>query len=607
MSIFQQRGPSRALKELSRPSNLSRCVMLAASDLKLYAILSPKDEDLEDTHSRWTFDGKLHISSRQKVLKLLGSFVIVRAPDLLAAQFSLNCWLHGEATHMIFPVEVSRTKNLGALRQAIKAERFVTFGNIDAANIRLHHVLNCSSEDLEETAKGIDFEKPLLGIPLLSGIFSEPLVSNRVHVIVGCPSPDDRTMPIQVGEQDNVLASLAETFNRITMNDGPTPSVAAKLHEYAKIQSGSQSILDCRCPARKPVNTVAPPIQLFHPAFDPAYAIPDNFVRDVRDLMARFTLIYDGENTRRKEIGPVLSKAIGRFLGSITNSDKTSLDFVVQSSHGELPTYLIIDEEKNEFGDGGSDPSVQASFSFLRLFCQPEVMTSQVFPLSLLAEALLPIHSTHDDGQCHRIARILYALRESIQRLDSWYKGLNVAPFDLSPTFHFRFWPSPDSYRDSDTNTLVKFTYQKPLERDVSCVTYLAQTLEDNSKDIVVKFVTGTSYGADAHRHMASKGFAPRLLYYGGINVTPEMPSYGDLRMVVMERVKGWTLHEVLERKSEKTLIPSSFKSDLEHAFTHLHGAGYVFGDLRKPNVMVLPEGTPGSAAQLIDFDWAGE
>ena len=118
------------------------------------------------------------------------------------------------------------------------------------------------------------------------------------------------------------------------MNDGPTPSVSAKSHEYAKIQSGPQSILDCCCPARKLVNTVAPPVQLFHPAFayfsskafDPAYAIPDNFVCDVRNLMARFTLIYDRENPRQQEIRPLLLKAIGRFFSSITNSDKTSPD-----------------------------------------------------------------------------------------------------------------------------------------------------------------------------------------------------------------------------------------------------------------------------------------
>ena len=33
------------------------------------------------------------------------------------------------------------------------------------------------------------------------------------------------------------------------MDGIPTMSVAAKLHKYAKIQPGPQSILDCCCPA----------------------------------------------------------------------------------------------------------------------------------------------------------------------------------------------------------------------------------------------------------------------------------------------------------------------------------------------------------------------
>ena len=40
------------------------------------------------------------------------------------------------------------------------------------------------------------------------------------------------------------------------------PSFAAKSKEYVKDQSSLQRILDCRCPARNPVNAVAPPIQV---------------------------------------------------------------------------------------------------------------------------------------------------------------------------------------------------------------------------------------------------------------------------------------------------------------------------------------------------------
>ncbi|KAG6377490.1 hypothetical protein JVT61DRAFT_15298 [Boletus reticuloceps] len=323
------------------------------------------------------------------------------------------------------------------------------------------------------------------------------------------------------------------------------------------------------------------------------------------------------------------AKSRGRTIAEVVsdhlNADKTSPDLVATGKCRELQTYLVVTEDKNEFGDGGSDPSVQAAFSFQRIICQEEneeirlrcccpafmiahagpwlAIMGGIIPGDCIVQRLtdffwIPVHSTHDDNQFLRIARIFYALRESIECLDSWYKDTvnKVPPFKLSFRVpHPRFFPSPNAYRDGDN--LVRFEYQEPLELDVSCVTYRAKTLGDNPKDIVVKFVT--SYGADAHREMALAGLAPELLYYGEINVEPGMSSYGDLRMVVMEYVDGLTLNKAWEQRK----VPQSFQSDLCKAFQHLHDAGYVYGDLRQPNVMIMREGK----VQLIDFDWAGK
>ena len=109
----------------------------------------------------------------------------------------------------------------------------------------------------------------------------------------------------------------------------------------------------------------------------------------------------------------------------------------------------------------------------------------------------IPICSTLDNDQCYQIVHVLYALRESIQHLDSWYKTIkSVIPFNSSaPAMHPWFYPSPDTYLHNDAQ--VKFAYQRALERNVSCVTYLAKIIENNPKDIIIKFVT--SYGANAH------------------------------------------------------------------------------------------------------------
>ena len=125
---------------------------------------------------------------------------------------------------------------------------------------------------------------------------------------------------------------------------------------------------------------------------------------------------------------------------------------------------------------------------------------------------------------------------------------------------------------------------------------YRAKTVGDNPKDIVVKFVT--SYGVDTHWEMALASLAPKLLYYGQIDVEWGVLSYGDLHMVVMEHVDGLTLNKALELGK----VPQNFQSNLCKVFQHLHDAGYVYGDLRQPNVMITREGK----VQLIDFDWAG-
>ncbi|KIJ62128.1 hypothetical protein HYDPIDRAFT_176673 [Hydnomerulius pinastri MD-312] len=413
-----------------------------------------------------------------------------------------------------------------------------------------------------------------------------------------------------------------------------TPSQAAKSTEYLKNQSGNHRILDGRCPATNAVNTVAPPIQLFNPvlayftskAFDPQYDVPPDFIFDVHSLRTDFALIHATELARRDHLKHSLQKVIGHPLIFAGNGDKTAPDAVGVSSYNEVTTYLVVSEEKKEFGDGNSDPSIQASFSYLRIFCQEEnrnlrlrcccpvliiahagpwltimggIITSRCIVQRLTDFLWIPARSTHDDEHSIRIARVLYALKESIKLLDSWYKTMfqTTQPYDLShPAPHPRFFPSPNTYISDDIPT--EFAYQRPLEHSDSCVTYLARTIGSNPIDIVVKFVT--RYGADAHREMATKGFAPKLLYHGNINIDADMPSYGTLRMVVMEYVEGLTFADAVQQRK----IPERFKSDLQQAITQLHTAGFVFGDLRQPNIIVTPQ--KSVVAQLIDFDWAG-
>ena len=207
----------------------------------------------------------------------------------------------------------------------------------------------------------------------------------------------------------------------------------------------------------------------------------------------------------------------------------------------------------------------------------------------------IPVHFALNDDQFLRVGHVLLALKESVALLKNWYDDVferGEPPFDVShPVPYSRFFPTPDTYICNGNP--VQFKYRQRLETNPSCVTYPAMTVEAEPKDVVVKFVT--RYGDEVHKAMGEAGLAPKLLYYGPIDIAPDMPSYGRLKMVVMEYVDGRTAFDTQS-------LPPNFHHRLKKAVEYCHGRGFVFGDLRTPNVMI----TKDWKVQLIDFDWAG-
>ena len=175
-----------------------------------------------------------------------------------------------------------------------------------------------------------------------------------------------------------------------------------------------------------------------------------------------------------------------------------------------------------------------------------------------------------------------------------------VSAFLDSDCLSERFYPSITSYIDPHSHTTIHFRYVKYLENESTCVTLLAKKFSDRGKDsddgfIVVKFVD-CHYGEDVHRFLAEQGLAPKLLYFG--KVAPNGPTYGPYRMVVMDFVEGCTLAVLPEN-----FLPAAI-NQLEKIVTLLHQNGFVYGDLRAPNVMIT---TGDKSVKLIDFDWAGK
>ncbi|KAJ7120950.1 hypothetical protein C8R44DRAFT_787049 [Mycena epipterygia] len=433
-------------------------------------------------------------------------------------------------------------------------------------------------------------------------------------------------------ERDTIGAMSSRYRNLVQYARGSkSSSQSANSANYREVQRGDYPIYDGRynATATHGISTVAPPIQLYNSAFahfiddatNPALEIPNKVVLATADLMSKASAIYEDENTRRSAIRPALKNAMSYGITTLVSDDRTTPDGVIMwtmsgmdgSLNETVP--LLIEEEKRELGEGGCDASIQASFSMLRYWvqsnnddvrgrcCCPTFLIAFAGPWLAVLGAVLTDRcivqrltdfiwvgngAVLNDGQCLRVARVLYSLSRSIGHLRAYYVAL-ASPNNPEPS---RFFPSPDSFICGTTT--VHFEYLEALERDAACVTFLCKTLEDHPRSVVVKFAQW--YCSEAHKLLATKGLAPEMLYCGPVDRSNGAPSYQRLKMVVMEYVDGKTVAQL------KGKLPEDFAQQLTEIVSVLHNNGYVFGDLRWPNVMVAER-----KIKLIDFDWAGK
>ena len=157
------------------------------------------------------------------------------------------------------------------------------------------------------------------------------------------------------------------------------PADSAKSSNYTKSQI-AYSIYDGRYKANSPRTSVAPPVQLFHPAFGhfldsvkSNHALPDDIIRQTAEYMKAASAIYESEEKRRKVLTPLLCAILDVNIQTILNEDKTNPDGIVEVVKNMLLFLTFLQEDKNEFGDGGSDPSTQAGLSAGRCWAQSRV------------------------------------------------------------------------------------------------------------------------------------------------------------------------------------------------------------------------------------------
>jgi len=158
------------------------------------------------------------------------------------------------------------------------------------------------------------------------------------------------------------------------------PADAAKSTNYTKSQL-AYSICDGRYKVNAPRTSVSLPVQLFHPAFghfldnirNVDFHVPDDIIRQTAEYMIAATAIYPNETARRDALTPRLRGILNVDIVTMLNEDKTSPDGVMELGKTPARSLLLVKEDKNEFGDGGSDPSTQAGLSVGRCWAQPRV------------------------------------------------------------------------------------------------------------------------------------------------------------------------------------------------------------------------------------------
>ena len=157
------------------------------------------------------------------------------------------------------------------------------------------------------------------------------------------------------------------------------PSDSAKSSVYPKSQI-AYSIYDGRYKAGFPRTSVALPVQLFHPAFGHFLDdirkeddIPGDIIRKTTSYMIQASAIYVDEDKRHAELNPILSDILGVHIQTVVNDDKTCPDGIVEFHTALGLVSILYEEDKNEYGDGGSDPSTQVGLSFAHCWAQRKV------------------------------------------------------------------------------------------------------------------------------------------------------------------------------------------------------------------------------------------
>lgn len=418
----------------------------------------------------------------------------------------LNCLVLGDARNRIFPVIISRAKNVGALRKAIKDEKQHAFHSVDADELDLNHISLPNDDELEHKLRDFNFGKPLQPTSILANIFIDVPTEEHVHIIVRRP-----------------LRGLLKDRAMYLKDKLPPPSSGAKI--FSATQEKHVYLCSRPLEAEDPI-----PVTLMEPIFAEflddcqTYKPTDEDNCFVRNLSYQMSMFHPTELARMDEFREQL-KAYKITLGNDTVG-RTQCQTDDHLMVDKFP--VVIAKGNNEIGSGGGDPFAQALI-YYHLFIQnldndelkvarlcsvfpcfhiivfgPCIgIVGSVFARKIHSEVLVPIiplcwHSKQLAIQ-DTAARAFGALRIATRKFKNLYSKPmpTVEIADFNPEC-----PSWQKYTNPDGES-QEFAYEETQKIRGSLIFFGKLKLKSQRR-ICIKFVT--RYGVDAHRFCASKG-----------------------------------------------------------------------------------------------------
>jgi serine/threonine protein kinase len=234
------------------------------------------------------------------------------------------------------------------------------------------------------------------------------------------------------------------------------------------------------------------------------------------------------------------------------------------------------------------------------------VVSAAIFTNAIYADELhsIRLHLGHHGSDCVlHVARVFMAINESAELLRGQYNALLALPHSLTSPL----WPNPTPANPAESLPELEFFAKVNHGNGAELTTidpanerhgmYLARTqIKNATQDVLVKFAA--KYHEDAHRLLAGKNppLAPDLYFCNRV--------IGGMYMVVMEYIpesRGRSLSSLRRLEFSSKVIDLGVTKALDF----LHEQDLVFGDLREPNVLYLPEGE--GRVLLVDFDGVGQ